>query len=200
MAAVCPACGVAVVPGYVRCPKCHTTLPSYARNRRGGPTIDPGGTAMAPEARRVPVGAIVMAVIAAAVVIAVFALRHSEASRPAAPPPSDTPPTATPPAADDTPDPAATPPAVPDLSGSTTTPTAPSADATASRLERGLRRQHLWSTVEVVGGRVDVRSSSCRDPAMRPALDGARAAFKAAGLTRVRCLEESGGVVFDRDL
>ena len=43
--AVCPACGVAVVPGYVKCPKCHAGLP-LAGGRTKRMTGDPGGTAV----------------------------------------------------------------------------------------------------------------------------------------------------------
>src|SRR5207249_7837324 len=43
---VCPGCGVAVVPGYVRCPRCHAALP-IAAPRRNASTIDPGGTSVA---------------------------------------------------------------------------------------------------------------------------------------------------------
>jgi hypothetical protein len=45
-----------------------------------------------------------------------------------------------------------------------------------------------------------VRSSSCGDKQMLPVLDGIAPRLKAAGLTRLRCLEQSGSVVFARDL
>jgi hypothetical protein len=35
---------------------------------------------------------------------------------------------------------------------------------------------------------------------MVPMLDAARAGLKAAGLTRLRCVEQSGAVVLDREL
>jgi hypothetical protein len=79
-------------------------------------------------------------------------------------------------------------------------PTGPNAADVAGELERGLKKQRLWSTVEVTGNRADVRSSSCSDPAMAPMLDGAAPSFKAAGLTKLRCVEQSGRVVTDRDL
>jgi hypothetical protein len=72
---------------------------------------------------------------------------------------------------------------------------------TATRdLEGVLRQQRLWGRVEVVGARVDVRSGSCADRAMRPAIDGKAAVLHDAGLTKLRCLEQSGAVVFERDL
>ena len=39
MSAVCPKCGVAVVPGYVKCPKCQAALPKLR-----APTMAAGGT------------------------------------------------------------------------------------------------------------------------------------------------------------
>lgn len=67
-------------------------------------------------------------------------------------------------------------------------------------LEGTLRRQRLWGRVEITGRRVDVRSGSCADPAMRPAIEGRRPLLRGAGLTKLRCLEQSGAVVFERDL
>ncbi len=72
--------------------------------------------------------------------------------------------------------------------------------AVAKDLERGLKNQRLWSSVEVVGKDVEVRSGSCRDASMAPTIDAARAALRNAGLTRVRCMENSGAVVFEREL
>jgi hypothetical protein len=82
----------------------------------------------------------------------------------------------------------------------TTQQTGPDPSALASTLQADLKRQRLWSTVSIDGNRVDVRSGSCGDPAMGPILDGASAGFKAAGLTKLRCVEQSGRVVTDRDL
>ena len=187
--AVCPACGVAVVPGYVRCPKCHRALPRFARNSTspvGGTTLAKGGS---------PVLAIVAAVAIGGGVIAYFALRgknHAAAAEPApvqtsAGVPATAPAVAT--QVPSTPSPAAA-----------STPRGPTPDAIAADLEHSLRHARLWSTVDVIGDHVDVRSGSCSDPAMKPALDAAAGSFKAAGLTRLRCLEQSGSVVIDRDL
>jgi hypothetical protein len=67
-------------------------------------------------------------------------------------------------------------------------------------LEDTLRRQRLWGRVVITGARVDVRSGSCADPAMRPLIDGKRSLLTGAGLTKLRCVEQSGAVVFERDL
>jgi hypothetical protein len=70
----------------------------------------------------------------------------------------------------------------------------------AGELERALKHRRLWSTVEVGSRVVDVRSGSCADSGLRSLVDAAGPRFKAAGLTRLRCLEQSGAVVFSRDL
>lgn len=175
------------MPGYVRCPKCHKPLPA---RRAPSTPVPSGGTAV--ETRGpVPIGAIAIAVAGVLAIVLVFALRGrgSSAAEPAPPPPP--PQVGTEVAAPTAPAPAQTAPAA---------TTAPSGGAVANDLERQLKRKRLWSTVEITGDRVDVRSSSCGDPAMAPVVDASRAAFKAAGLTRLRCLEQSGRVVFDRSL
>jgi hypothetical protein len=67
-------------------------------------------------------------------------------------------------------------------------------------LERALKKQRLWSTVRVVGDRAEVRSGACEEPALAATLDAATPALKAAGLTALRCLEQSGRVVTTREL
>lgn len=184
-APVCPACGVAVVPGYVRCPKCHKPLP-----RR--PAAIEGGTALEQKSRAPAIVAIAAAVLVGGGSIAYFILRGDDVTT-EAPPPVVTP------EVEDTDEQEVV--TTPDLPAEpTSAPKRPDAQATAAELERSLKRQRLWSTVTVVGGRVDVRSGSCDDPAMAPELDGATPALKAAGLTKLRCVEQSGRVVSERDL
>jgi hypothetical protein len=185
-AAVCPSCGVAVVPGYVRCPKCHKALP------RRKSTIVEGGTAVDRRGRLSLVALAVVGVTGIAI-IAYLGLRGGDKPAPAVTAPTETP--------DQTP--TETTPAGPDTTDTTPTPNAnaaPDPDAVADSLERTLKRERLWSTVSVEGARVDVRSGSCSDPKMRPLLEASAASFKAAGLTKLRCLEQSGQVVSDRDL
>jgi hypothetical protein len=175
-----------VVPGYVRCPKCHAPLPS----RRAPSAIHFGGTAV--ETRRFPVGAIVIVVATlVAGIAAYFALRGKGSADQPVPTPAaavGSQPSAAQPAGE-----SAAPPST--FTQATVHPGEVGAD-----LERTLKRMHLWATVEVGTRTVDVRSSSCGDPSMRPVLDAAAPRFKAAGLTRLRCLEQSGSVVFTRDL
>jgi hypothetical protein len=196
MSAVCPACGVAVLPGYVKCPKCHAGLP-FVTGRIKRTTADPGGTAVA--RRGFPIVPVLVAVgVAAAVVIVGFVLRSGAK-------PTTAGPTALPGPV------AATAAAVPErepIAPLTVPAREPPRPATgvadrrgaAAELEATLRRQRLWGRSEITGDRIDVRSGSCADPAMRPAIDGAQAVLRGAGLTKLRCLEQSGAVVFERDL
>lgn len=195
MSAVCPACGVAVVPGYVRCPKCHAGLP-FAAGRSKRTTADPGGTAVAP--RGFPVSALVVAVAVAAAVILVFGLRGG--SKPTAAEPAALPPPMAATAAATAPRVAVAPLAVPSRDQARADTAEQDRRAAAAALEDTLRRQRLWGRAEIVGSRIDVRSGSCADPAMGPAVIGAQTALHAAGLTKLRCLEQSGAVVFERDL
>jgi len=82
----------------------------------------------------------------------------------------------------------------------TTAPAASDPRAVAAALEDVLRRARLWGRAEISGARVDVRSGSCGDKAMRPAIESEHAVLRGAGLTKLRCLEQSGAVVFERDL
>ncbi|HEY0478731.1 MAG TPA: zinc ribbon domain-containing protein [Kofleriaceae bacterium] len=196
MNAVCPACGVAVVPGYVRCPRCHAALPLGARSKRT--TADPGGTAVARGG--FPISAVLVGLGVAAIVLVVgLGLRARGGSKQAAAPEvmpapvevvseRPVPRVASAPLIQPAPAPAPAP------------TTAQDRRAAALGLEDLLRRQRLWGRTEIIGDRIDVRSGSCADPAMRPAIDGERTALRGAGLTRLRCLEQSGAVVFERDL
>ena len=188
--AVCPKCGVAVVPGYVKCPKCQSPLPARSRaiTNMGGTAIGGGGG--------VPVVPLVVGGAIALAIVLFFAL---EKDKPAvaqdigedaqveqdlggsAPVRLD--PTVLP--NDPTPQPGS---AGPDPS-----------EAVAA-LDRALKKERLWGTVSAIGGRVDVRTGACNDPGMAPVLATAAPQLKDAGLTRLRCMEQSGAVVFERDL
>jgi hypothetical protein len=210
MSAACPACGVAVVPGYVRCPRCHAALPVAGASRRNTSTVDPGGTSVAQSgmprwfvwALGIGGGVLVLWLVVGWVSDAFSdyskkAVRDASVEQvdPQATPGTNpqgvrpTPGTGTP--SGDSPSLTPTQPAVRN---------GPSAAATVAELERALRRRRLWSTVELVGSRVDVRSGSCGDANMSPMIESMRGAMRGAGLTRLRCLEQSGRVVFERDL
>jgi hypothetical protein len=182
--AFCPSCGVAVVPGYVRCPKCHKPLP-----RRPAAGVI-GGTALE-SSRRLPLIAVVAAAFVVLAIIVYLGLRKTDQKL------APTTTQAAPQVDTVAPEPAAV---VEQPDTTVVAPSGPDAGDVAADLERALKRQRLWSTVSVVGDRVDVRSGSCGDAAMAPLLDGAAPSFKAAGLTKLRCLEQSGRVVTARDL
>lgn len=189
MSAVCPKCGVAVVPGYVKCPKCQAALPSAKR------TAAPGGT-VAAGAGRTPVMPFVLGGAVALGIVLFFALRKDSASEAAPPPESD--PQADPAQAQQPAQPqAADPTAMP--ADPPSQPDKPDPTAAVNALSRALTKQRLWGKVEVVGDRVDVRSGACSDPGMAPVLDANTAPLRDAGLTKLRCMEQSGAVVFERE-
>lgn len=185
MPGTCPACGVAVVPGYARCPKCHAALPKRAQtNVEGGTSLEPP--------RRVPLPAVIGVGVIGLALIIWLGMRGSHDKKPPAPA-TVTAPTAPVVTNDVTLAPAAPAPTV-------TRPAAPDPGAIAADLERTLQRQRLWSKVTVIGSRVDVRSGSCSDQAIQAPIAAAAGSMKAAGLTSLRCVEESGTVVFTREL
>jgi hypothetical protein len=193
MNSVCPACGVAVLPGYVRCPKCRAGLPLGRAKRT---TADPGGTAV-PQ-KGFPIAPVLVALAVAVAIILVFGIRSSSKKTTAQPPRPPEPIEAT------TVKPPARAPFVP-AAVPAPAPPAPQAaaqDVAAAKadLEDTLHRQRLWGKVEIAGQRIDVRSGSCAAPAMRPLIEGKKALLRGAGLTKLRCLEQSGAVVFERDL
>lgn len=191
MNAVCPACGIAVVPGYVRCPRCHAGLPVGA-GRTGRTAADPGGTVVVQ--RGFPISAVVVAVGVAAAIILIFGTRRA---RPTAPEPAALP---APVEAVAAPRIATAPSTSPVAEPPRPDTTEQDRRAAARQLEVTLRRQRLWGRAEIIGPRIDVRSGSCADPAMPPAIDGERTVLRGAGLTKLRCLAQSGAVVFERDL
>jgi hypothetical protein len=193
MSVVCPACGVAVVPGYVRCPKCHAGLP-VGRSKRT--TVEPGGTAVVEKG--FPISAVLVAVGVAAVIILVFGFRGARTRQETATPPPAVPIEAV--AAPTTTRAATIAPVTAAPDPQVVAPLVTDPRVATAALEDVLRRQRLWGRVQVLGPRVDVRSGSCSDPAMRPAIDGAKVVLRGAGLTKLRCLEQSGAVVFERDL
>jgi hypothetical protein len=191
MSATCPACGVAVVPGYVRCPKCQAPLPGRrVQTVAGGTAVEGGGGG------RLPLLPIAGGAVVLLGLILYFVLGKSDAK-----PASATEPVAGSAAEEAAEETDTTSPApvavVPDDDAD---PNRIDPNATARDLERALKSQRLWSSVEVVGKDVYVTSGSCRDANMIPMVDAARAALRNAGLTRLRCMENSGAVVFERGL
>lgn len=190
MKAVCPACGVAVVVGYVKCPKCGAALPV---SRRAATRIE-GGTAVR-EGGGFPVVRAALAGTAIAVVVAV-ALRGKAPAPAPAPDDAAGQDEAREPASDGVPT------AVEPAQLPTTTTTVRAADPSDAldALDASLKRARLWGTASIVETRVDVRSGGCGDASMGPLIDGLAGQLRDGGLTRLRCMEQSGRVVFERDL
>lgn len=171
----------------MRCPKCRAPLPSRRpQTVAGGTAVEGGG--------RVPLLPIAGGAIIVLAVILYVVLGKSDAAKSSAPDPAtvtSTEPTAEAPQSMN-PGPL---PVLPERDNNRIDPSAVGRD-----LERALKNQRLWSSVEVADGDVDIRSGSCRDENMIPIVDAARTALRNAGLTRVRCMENSGAVVFERGL
>jgi hypothetical protein len=185
---VCPSCGVAVSPGYARCPKCRKPLPRRKQTVMGGTAVE--------SSDRKPLYILLALGVVGIALIAWLGLRGGSKTS-AAPPVANRGEGTTQPETQ-TQNVEVT--NVPDQPETTNQPAGPDPGAVADRLEKALKRERLWSTVSLEGSRIDVRSGSCSDPKMAGILDATSPSLKAAGLTRLRCLEQSGQVVSDRDL
>ncbi|MEO7095789.1 MAG: hypothetical protein ABI175_21195 [Polyangiales bacterium] len=187
--AVCPKCGVAVVPGYVKCPKCQSALSvrSRAITNMGGTAVGGGG---------VPVLPLVVGGAIALGIVLFFALKKDKPAVAETPAEDAQVETDQGGSAQVRVDPTALPNDLPAVQGSG----GPDPTEAVSALDRALKKERLWGTVAAVGGRVDVRTGGCNDPGMALVLAAAAPQLKDAGLTRLRCMEQSGAVVFERDL
>jgi hypothetical protein len=186
-----------VVPGYVRCPKCHAALPTVRFARRStGPSLDPGGTTVRESQARFPLVPVLVAVLVAGSIAAFFGLRGGGSKTKTATPTELADPGRL--TAPQPPTGGVGPVSEPNQPGGTR-PKPPDASDIAGKLEQTLKRQRLWATVSVLGSRVDIRSATCNDPGMGPALEPSISGFKAAGLSKLRCVEPGGAVVFERD-
>lgn len=197
MSSACPACGVAVIPGYVRCPKCQAALPRTVTRRLGGG--GGGGTAVAASGGGFPVLAVVGAIAVAGAIIAFFATRSDGDRGAPSAPATPTTPAVSPGRTTTAGGAGAAAGGAPELEARLSDPEAPTLASLAGRLERDLKRQRLWSTISIAGARLDVRSSSCREAGLVAAVDGALGDLRGAGLTKLRCIEPSGKVVFERE-
>lgn len=183
----CPRCGVAVTPGYVKCPKCHGRLPSMpvaGRTRPGG-TVAPSAQA---DRTAWIYGGIGVLVVGGALA---FTLAGSKSTPPRAteafvvvdaPSAAVAVPTGVP---------------VPERTGPAERRDPQGAALT---LERELQRARIWSTVKVREDELRIESQSCAEPGMATAIAEAAASLKAQGLVSVRCAEPHGAIAFDRPL
>lgn len=195
--ATCPSCGLAVSPGYPKCPKCHAAMPSApslgadSRSRKVQ-----GGTAVSSGPGPYLWIAIAGVVVVAAVVV--YLARGSDdrgtaapapapavgpgpAARPASTAPDPFPRTA--------PDPATT--ARVDLGAART--------RAAAAVGAALESARLWGTVEIVGEQLHIHSAYCTSIGDAH-LDAARSAAGAPLFEAVSCFERHGPMAWERPL
>lgn len=190
MSATCPGCGVTVVAGYVKCPKCQKVLPQKRR-------IDTVAGGTVSESKPFPRLPLMIAGVGVLAVVGFVVMRSGGGGTTASvgdaavtDEPSVEQPIDDPRPSDLDPQPDEAPPG----------PNRINPNAVAADVGRALTRQRLWSTVEASGRSLIVRSASCGDAQLMPIIDAAAPALRQAGLTKVRCLEQSGAVAFERDL
>src|SRR5262249_17891418 len=159
-------------------------------------TLDPGGTAV--PARGFPVWVVIGGVGLVVAVLVVLALRGGSKKVEAPPPPPADPIPAVGTNPQPRPPSGATPSLAPAQARAPAQVGAGDPGPAVAELKAALRAQRLWGAVEIVGQRVDVRSGSCADPGMRSLIEAKKTMLHGAGLTNLRCVEQSGAVVFER--
>ena len=186
----CPSCGIAVTPGYQRCPRCHHELPTSVRFSR---IADGGGAtstaALDESQRRWPwylAGLVILAGAVAVVVIGSSGGRHP------APLPDD-------PVVEDQPDePQAG--SADDDQVQAPPPSRPDPGPIGDRLARNLARVRLYATVEVIADTVEIWSSFCADPGIPGLVAEVAPDLRDAGVITVRCRALHGAEQWSRPL
>lgn len=198
----CPSCGIQVMPGYPRCPRCQSPLGAAPGPGSAPPVLrvpTQGGTALAPS--RLPWiagGVAALAVVVGAVLWAggdVEPEAEAAAGIAADAGAAD--------AAAAVVEAAGEPTEIADQTDDPHDRAVAARSAAAQSLEALLSGQRLWSRVsidELEPEVVVVRTAACDDPAMRPALAEARADLVEAGFSRLRCIARHGGKVFEEPL
>lgn len=189
----CPSCGVAVLPGYMKCPRCHAEQPRARRT-----SIQPGGTAVVTR-DKFPIIPIVGGVVVAVAIALFFGMRRGHATSGEQAGASDAVP-------EELTRPQTLPGDIPPIESAVPTPrpVTPPAGPTPAQaigdLEHAIRMARMFASVRQDGTVVVVRSATCGDSDFASVLSGASSSLAASGLTKLRCLEQSGRVVFERDL
>jgi hypothetical protein len=192
----CPACGVAVAPGYPLCPKCQKPMPRPRRKK--GLTLDPGavagGTAV-PALGDSPAIRWALWGLAAALLIglAFFVTRGDDAADVPArmsepPPPAPVPP-------------ASNPSGAPPPSGEDVVPRR--RQAALDELGATLRTQRLWAQVKLDPNDPTygiIESAYCDDPLLVATVDGAVPQLVTAGVTGIACYTLHNALIFSREL
>jgi hypothetical protein len=169
---VCPSCGVTVLPGYPKCPRCKATLRSNDKRHRQGA----GGTSVV--GRTVPWTIVGIAAIATATIVylADRTPAGGEIAEDEAPLGTSEPTLAT-----GGPRTAASPDEEP------VTDDRPDEDTLVDELTGAMERQHLEASVELAGLDLLVHSRFCEDPAMVSLLRDASSDLFLAGVDVVVC-------------
>jgi len=193
----CPSCGISVMIGYQKCPKCHAPMPGAAaqRTRRGSMA---GGTTsekidVVPEGGGSGATLWVVALLAIAGGTAIWATQCRGGKARPTPAAITTEPV-------DQPAGRGTAPSVPDEGPDQVAPSGPDPAFAADALEGELGGERLYATVAAIGEVLDVRSAFCAEARLGEIIARHAAELKAAGVLRVRCSETYGTQVFEREL
>ncbi len=191
----CPSCGVNVLIGYTKCPKCHVAMPgAAARVKRasmaGGTTSERIEVIAAAGSGGRVFGVIVLVLGAGLAVWATQCRGKSRSAAPLAAPVETGPrvgsasvePVAT--------DPGATP----------TNPTRTDPAYAADALESELAGERLYATIDVEGDLLHVRSAFCAEVRLGEIVARYAGELRSGGVIRVRCSETHGAQVFERAL
>ncbi|HVV84990.1 MAG TPA: hypothetical protein VHE35_18125 [Kofleriaceae bacterium] len=188
----CPSCGIAVTPGYTRCPKCHRPLPSSTRFSRLGDSAGGGGTTSEPAEEPVTrwpwylAGAVVLA---GAVAVIILGAGHRKVAPPLPDDPVSPEQATQPPAAGSDEEPTTPPP-----------PRPPDPAPIADRLQRLLGNARLFATVEAQDDTVEIRSNFCADPGMPGVIAQVAPDLRESGIVDVTCRALSGVEAWTRPL
>lgn len=195
--AQCPACGVAVLPGYPNCPRCRASL-AQPRAPSAPPAV--GGTSVVGSRSR----SLWVAGGAAALIAIVVVVRLATGAEP-----GETAAAIDAPAALEADDIEADELAILDEDDAPelVDDDEPAADrgriAALEALEDALAARRVWSNVRAADGEdavVSIQSAACDDRGMGEAIGELRAVLVDAGFRSVRCLARHGSLVFEADL
>lgn len=192
----CPACGINVMIGYTKCPKCHVPMPGMAtrvkRASMGGGTTSERIEVLDAGSGGGGSGWMWIAVIVVfGAGVALWATQRSSKKSVAVGGPIERGSgVAT----------QAPPPEQPDVLQPPRDPNQPDPAYAADALEGELAGERLYSTVDVFGDLLDVRSAFCGEARLGEILARYAAEMRGAGVSRVRCSETHGAQVFERPL
>lgn len=197
----CPSCGISVMIGYLKCPKCHAPMPAGPAGARGRRASMAGGTTserieVLPEERGGGGGILwIIGVLVLVAGVAVWATQ-CRADQPTTAPSATVIDEAAGPETGTAPAPA------PFEQGPSPSAAGgqPDPSFAADALEGELAGERLFATVSVFGEVLDVRSAFCDEARMGEIIARHAVELRGSGVTRVRCSETYGSQVFERAL